>query len=153
MPLSGRHIVSGKSVGPNLSGFGRCTKGHCWQPRPRRAAAGGFSGVEHGARLLREGTVLPRLCTLPWKQSWILNRDACGREPTVCCPFGLPSGCPSPSVVVTALCQVGGRAAGVEGPCGAEGGVEGSKEKTLKLFPGSWEWKNTSAEVVGAKGA
>lgn len=59
---------------------------------------------------------------------------------TLCCPFGLTSCCPSPSVVVTVLCQVCGRGAGVEGPCGAED-AEGSKEKRLKLFPGSWEWK------------
>lgn len=30
----------------------------------------------------------------------------------------------------------------MEGPCGAEG-AEGSKEKRLKLFPGSWEWKTS----------
>ena len=43
-------------------------------------------------------------------------------------------------MVEIALCQVGGRGAGVEGPCGAEV-AEVSKEKRLKLFPGSWEGK------------
>lgn len=34
------------------------------------------------ATAAQEGTMLPWLCTLPWKQSWILNRDAllCGCE-------------------------------------------------------------------------
>lgn len=61
----------------------------------------------------QKGTVLLRLCTLPWKQSWILNRDVrvCGHEPTVCCPFGLTSFCSSPRMVTAALHSVGGREA------------------------------------------
>lgn len=55
-------------------------------------------------------------------------------------------------MIVTALCQVGGRGTGVEGPCGAEG-AEGSKEKRLNLFPGSWEWKTPLLRGDGGKGS
>lgn len=111
------------------------------------------------ASATQERTVLPRLCALPWKQSWILNRDARGRgrEPTVCCPFGLTSCCPSPGSVVAALCPAGGRGAEAEGPCGAGGcgrGVRGGPErKGLRHTLGPGEQRTTSAEVVGAKGA
>lgn len=121
----------------------------------RRVTAGspgrGLSGVGHGARPLREGTALPWLCTLPWKQSRIVNRDACGCEPTVCWPFGLTSCCPSASVVVTVLCQVGGRGAGVAGDCGLSLQEKGPRRE-VKVVPCVLGLENTSAEVLGAKG-
>lgn len=112
----------------NLPGFGERVRGHRWQGRGRQEDLAVQSAAA-AASATQERTVLPRLCALPWKQSWILNRDARGRgrEPTVCCPFGLTACCPSPGSVVAAPCPAGGRGAEAEGPRGAGGAGEGSE--------------------------
>lgn len=162
LPFSGQYVTSGKSASPYLLGFGEHVKG--------LGSAGLGSGWEQQEDLAvqsaaatateaREGTVLPWLCTLPWKQSWIFNGDAC-MHVDVNPPSAVLVASPPAAPVLAgyaALRPVGARGIHTEGPSGAGGyrredqGRPERKGLTCSLGPG--KQRTTSAETVGTKGA